>query len=248
VNQNNSDLGEQALSKIAEVGISSQLDAVEALDVDIKTDSKLIQGELESVEIAGKGMVMQNDLRIEEMNLQTGNIAIDPLRAVFGSIELTRPTEATAEVTLTESDINRAFNSDYIGQKLQNLDISVGDRSFQAKAQNINFSLPSKDKVALEADILLSPTGESKQVAFSAIPRISPDGQAVSLENIDYKSDSANFSSQLTDALLDRTSELLNLANFELPGIDLKLKQIKVETGKMTLVSHAVIKQFLSSK
>jgi hypothetical protein len=238
VNQKNSDLGEQALSKIAEVGISSQLDEVAALDVDVKTNSQLIQGELESVEIAGKGMVMKNDLRIEAMNLQTGNIAINPLRAMFGTIELTRPTQATAEVTLTESDINRAFNSDYIGQKLQNLDISVNERSLQATAQKINFSLPSQDKVALEADILLNPTGESKQIAFSAIPRISPDGQSVSLENIEYNSDSAEKSADLTDALLDRTSELLNLANFELPGIDLKLKQIKVETGKMTLVSR----------
>ncbi len=32
------DLGEQTLNKAAEIGLSSQLDEVENLDVDIKTD------------------------------------------------------------------------------------------------------------------------------------------------------------------------------------------------------------------
>ena len=50
------DLGEQALSKVAEVGISSQLDEVEDLDVDIRTNPlQLMQGKVESVKIAGEG-------------------------------------------------------------------------------------------------------------------------------------------------------------------------------------------------
>lgn len=48
--QEKGDIGEQAFSKAAEIAISSQLDEVENLDVDIRTDPlKLIQGELESV-------------------------------------------------------------------------------------------------------------------------------------------------------------------------------------------------------
>ncbi|MCF4969747.1 LmeA family phospholipid-binding protein, partial [Nostoc sp. CMAA1605] len=61
-----SGIGEQALNKAAEIGLSSQLDEVENLDVNIKTDPlKLIQGEVESVNIAGEGLVMQKDLRME---------------------------------------------------------------------------------------------------------------------------------------------------------------------------------------
>ena len=85
-------LGEQALNKAAEIGLSSQLDEVEELHVDIKTDPlKAIQGQVDSVTIEGEGMVMQKDLRVEEMDMQVNNVAINPLTAAFGKIELTKP-------------------------------------------------------------------------------------------------------------------------------------------------------------
>ncbi|NJO08767.1 MAG: LmeA family phospholipid-binding protein [Leptolyngbyaceae cyanobacterium SL_1_1] len=60
------DLGAQAISKAVEVGLKSQLDAVEDLQVNISTDpAKLVQGEVDYVEIKGKGLVMKRDLRAE---------------------------------------------------------------------------------------------------------------------------------------------------------------------------------------
>lgn len=54
-----SDLGNQALIKVAEIGITSQLDTVEKIEVDIRTDAgKLIQGKVDSVVISGQGLVM----------------------------------------------------------------------------------------------------------------------------------------------------------------------------------------------
>ncbi len=59
-------LGEQALNKAAEIGLSSQLDEVEKLDVNIKTDPlKVVQGQVDAVTIEGEGLVMQKDLRME---------------------------------------------------------------------------------------------------------------------------------------------------------------------------------------
>src|SRR5919199_3497575 len=89
VTLNKPDIGEQALSKAVEVGLSTQLDEVENLDVDIRTDPvKLIQGELESVQIEGQGLVMQKDLRAQELKVRTGDISINPLSVAFGKIEL----------------------------------------------------------------------------------------------------------------------------------------------------------------
>ena len=85
--QENQGLGEQALNKAAEIGLSSQLDEVEALDVDIETDPlKLVQGQVDSVTIAGEGMVMQKDLRMEELDMHMSGVAINPLSAAFGKI------------------------------------------------------------------------------------------------------------------------------------------------------------------
>lgn len=241
------DLGEQALSKAAEIGLSTQLDEVEKLDVDIRTDpGKLIQGELESVGIEGEGLVMQKDLRTEELDVKIGNIAINPLSAAFGKIELTRPTDADTHVVLTEQDVERAFNSEYIHDKLQNLDINIDGQPMTIDTHRVQFGLPGEGKIALTAEIQLQQTGETQQVSFTTVPRMSPSGERIVLENVQY-TEGQELSPELTAALLDRAGELLDLRNFELEGMSLRLKGLDVQKGKLKLQATAHVEKFPES-
>jgi hypothetical protein len=242
------DLGEQALSKLAEVGISSQLDQVESIDVDIKTDPlKLIQGELEAVEIAGTGMVMQQDLRVESMELQTEAIAIDPMRAMFGTIEVIRPTEATAQVVLTESDINRAFNSDFVRQKLEALNLTIDGQTTAIEPLQIQFRLPGEGEVVMEAEVRLLASNDVRPIAFTAIPQLSSDGQQIVLDHVQPRQGDGH-SPELTEALLAQARDVLDLRNFELDGIDLTLQQLNVEVGRLMLCGTASIQHFSSNQ
>jgi LmeA-like phospholipid-binding len=241
------DLGEQALNKVAEMGISSQLDEVEKLDVEIATDPlKLVSGAVDSVSIKGEGMVMKQDLRIEEMRLETGSVSINPLSAAFGKIELNRPTEAEAYVVLTETDINRAFQSDFIREKMQNLDVHVNGQIATVDAQKVEFGLPGGGKIALSTDVILQDTQETKRVAFTAVPKVSPDGQQVLLEDLQY-SEGQDLPPELTEALLQQAKSLLNLRNFALEGMSLKLKRLDAQQGKLILESEAHVEQFSAS-
>ncbi len=245
--QQQGDIGEQALSKAAEVALSSQLDEAESLDVDIRTDPlKLLQGELDSVKIQGEGLVMQKDLRAQELQVRTGSIAINPLSAAFGKIELTRPTEADAHVVLTEQDLERAFNSEFIHDKLQNLDVHVDGQPMTINTKQVELHLPGDSKIALKAEILLNKTGETKEVSFSAVPRVSAGGQRLSLEQVQY-AEGKDVSPELTAALLESASELLDLGNFELEGMSLRLKGLDVQKGKLTLQAEAQVEKFPSS-
>jgi len=58
------------------------------------------------------------------MDMQLNSVAINPLSAAFGKIELTKPAHVVP-VVLTEADINRAFNSEYVGSQLQSQQIQV---------------------------------------------------------------------------------------------------------------------------
>jgi len=241
------DFGEQALSKAVEIGLSTQLDEVENLEVDIRTDpGKLLQGELESVKIEGQGLVMQKDLRAEELEVKTNSIAINPLSAAFGKIELTRPTEADAHVVLAEQDMERAFNSEYIHDKLQNLDVNVDGQAMTIDTRQVQFRLPGDGKIALNAEILLNKTGETKQVSFTTVPRMSAGGEQVSLDEVQY-AEGQEVSPELTAALLERAGELLNLRNFELEGMSLRLKGLDVQKGKLTLQANAYVEKFPNS-
>ena len=98
-------LEEQALSEVAEKSISAQLDKVENLEVDVRTNLlKMVQGQADSVSIAGQGLVMQKDIRVDKLEVHTDKVAIDVLSAILGQIELNQPVDATARVVLTEQD------------------------------------------------------------------------------------------------------------------------------------------------
>jgi hypothetical protein len=241
---NQPDLGEQAISKAAEIGLSSQLDEAENLEVDIRTNPlDLMQGKLQSVEVEGEGLVMKKDLRAEELKIQTNEIGINTVKAAFGNIELTRPTDAKAQIVLNEADIERAFNSEYIKQKLQNLQIKSEDRSLTANINQVKFTLPEAEKVSLEAELALAETETTEKIAFSAVPRVSADGYSVALEEIQYP-EAQNYASELTSALLDSVSEILDLRNFDLKEISLNLNKLEVQSGKMILVADARIEDF----
>jgi LmeA-like phospholipid-binding len=141
----NSDLGNKALSKVAEIGLSSQLHDVENLDVDIRTDpGKLIQGKVDSVTISGQGLKMKQDLRMENIEVSMDRVSINPLSAVFGNIEFTQPTDAEAQIILTEVDINRAFGSEYVLQKLQGLQMEMDGKPVIIDIEEATLDLPSR--------------------------------------------------------------------------------------------------------
>ncbi len=245
--QQKAGFGEQALNKLAEVALSTQLDEVEKLEVQVKTDpGKLAQGELESLTIDGDGLVIQEDLRMEKMEMQISSIAVNPWKALMGNIELTQPAEGTARVVLTEADLNRAFNSEYLSDQMRNLSISIDGKPMTIDTLNVDCHLQGAGKVALDAKILLSQTGETRVVSFTTTPRVSAGGWGVSLEDIQYP-EGQELSPELTKVLMQKASEILNLRNFEMEGISLRIHQLDVDTGKLTLQAEANVTQFPSA-
>lgn len=236
-------LGQQALNKVAEMGLSSQLDAVENLEVDIQTDPlKMVQGQVDKVQVEGEGLVMQEDLRMESLKMEMKDVAINPFSAAFGKIELTRPTQATAEVVLNEADLNRAFNSNFVGEMLQNLPIQVNGQTLTINLEQINFRLPAPEQVQLSAVAKVKESAESHVISFSAVPKVGAGGQKISLENIQYQ-DGKELSPELTQALLDKTSEILDLRNFELEGMDFTIRQLQIQNHKLLILADAQVEQ-----
>ncbi len=239
------DLGAQAISKVAEIGITAQLDEVEELKVEVQTDSlKAMQGKVESLSVEGTGMVIKEELRVEKMQIQTEAVSINPLKLAFGQVELLHPTTAITEVVLTENDLNRAFNSDYIRDKLQDkLSLSLDESTGILEAQEINFCLPEEDKIFISSKFSSSKTDAIYPVSFTAVPRITEDKQQVTLEKVEYGSEE-DAHPELTQMLLDQAHELLNLANFELEGMELYINDLKIKFQKIMLICEAKIEQF----
>jgi hypothetical protein len=129
-----------------------------------------------------------------------------------------------------------------VRDKLQNLQVLVNGQPTTVSAQQVDFRLPGDRHVALKA-ILLLPNNQTGQVEFSAIPEVSSNGQTVTLENVEY-GEGEELSPELTAALLDQTSAILNLSNFDLVGMSLKIKNLQIDAGKLTIQAEAHLEKF----
>ena len=236
------DLGNQALSKVAEIGITNQLDGVEKIDVDIRTDpGKLIQGKVDSVVISGRGMVMKQDLRMEALTVSIDRVSINPLSAIFGNIELTQPSDAEASIVLTQADLNRAFSSDYIQSKLRGLKMEMDGQPVTIDVHQVSLELPGENKLCIAADFAIEEQGELKKMSATAIPEIEADGNRIALEILSAEGQGLNL--RLVMAIFEQLIALLDLRNFNIPGMSFQLHQLEAQVGKLVIHAKAQVAQ-----
>ena len=237
-------LGEQALNKIAKLALSSQLEDSDSLEVKIKTTpEKLASGGLDSLLIEGEGLVIETDLRLQVLEIAMKEIAVAPLKALTGNIELTKSTEGTARIVLTQSDLNRALNSPELRTKINVLETYLSTEQIKLTVPQKKCQLREDGKVGVEALVILQPSGESFEVAFTTTPKIVQGGRSVILEDIQYEP-GKEISDELTQGFLDKAGKMLDLRNFEKKGLALRIHSLNVESGQITLLAKADITQF----
>lgn len=233
--------GEQAINKIAEVALASQLKQVEKLAVQLKIDlSKLAHGEVDSISINMNGLLMQQDLIAEELQLQINRVIVKPFSAILGKIKLTQPCTGTIRVVFNEDDLTRAFNSESFRANLPQ------DKQVKIYLQQVNCHLLADGNIAFQSDLILTDTGQAQSVAFTTVPRIGNDGREILLQDVHYL-DSEELAPELIAALLTQVGEFLSLRMFEQKGMSLKFQQLDVTAGKLTIQAAAYIEQFPSS-
>ena len=235
-------IGEQAISKAAEAAIRTQMDEAETLGVEIHTDPiKLAQGQVDNVVVEGTGLLVKNDLRTEEIKLEASSVDIDMMKAALGHIEIEQPAEAEARIVLKAEDIQKAFNSGYVKQKLrgQKIELPSGE-TVTTDASNVQFQIPEAGKITVEADVMLIEKVETHHVAFSARPKLIENGHALALDDIQYD-DATNDKPELTRSLIESTKDLLDLRNFEIGDMALQFNQLDVQPGKLIIKAQATV-------
>lgn len=221
-------LGEQALNKIAALAFSRQISTAQALSVKVKTDPTLLaQGELESLLIDGVGLVMRQDLRMEQMQLQMNRIKVSPLKALLGNIELTQPIEGTGCIVLTENDFNRAFHTSELrdritalGLELEHLRAILGDRTF-----SIAVTLRDLPTLTLSFAVTVEPC---QGVSLSLSPLPEP----------------YTILQPLAELLRKQAQAVFNLRTFELHGISLTIQSLTIEGKQVTMGAIAAMTHF----
>lgn len=239
-------LEQKAVSKAAEIGISTQIDAAEKIDVDVQTDLfKMVQGQADEITISGEGVVMQKDIRVQELELQTDSVSINPLSAIFGQIELNQPVNANARIVLTEADINNALTSDFVRSKLQKFDLNVDGEIVGLEAQEIKINLPGGGIIGCSGTILIHEQNNQSLLGFTALASPRTATQPVRLLAFNCTR-GKGFTLEMVAPLMQKLKELVNLPYLELEDMALRITEMEVEQGSLTLIAEAYVRQLPS--
>lgn len=237
---------EQLLSIAAEMGLITQVDNVEKINVDVRTNLiDMVQGQADSVSVSAEGLVMQKDIRVQEMEMQADRISIDPLSAVFGDIKLSQPVGAVVRILLAEKDINRALKSNYVRSKMTPISLNVDGEIVTLELQEMEIHLPGESKIECSGKIRMIEAANTRQLNFIAGLKPRTSLQPLSIEAFQC-THGEGISLELIIPLVQKLKELANLPYFEMEGSAFRVKDMDVQAGSLTVYAEAYVNQIPS--
>ncbi|WP_414545571.1 DUF2993 domain-containing protein [Nostoc sp. CCY0012] len=241
-------LEEQLLSQEAKRRLSQKLDGSEKIDVDIQTDIlQIVQGQADGVSLAGKGLVIQPNIRVQEIQLETDSIAINPLSAIFGQIELNEPVNAIARIVLTTADINRALTSEYTRSLAQNFKLDMDGEIISFDPQHIELFLPGNGRIGLNAKLLIKFPTNTRLLGATVILHPRTNSQPIMLESVTC-TEGKGISVELILAFIQKIQELENLPYFKWEDIAFRIIDMQVIDASVILLIEANVKQISESQ
>lgn len=242
-NKKGGDWGENLINTVASNTIRHLFSRSESVEVAVKCNpsSKLLQGTIDSFKMNGRGLVIRKQFRTEEMSFETDAVAIDFGSAVQGKIALKQPTQAIAQVKLSQADINKSFEADLVRKRLENLtpdaltEISGGE---PVSFTDVEVKLLPENQIELSAKANWDE--EAIPVSLSCILDIGKRRRVIfkEVEFVDnnISPELKETSQKLTFALGEILNEMVDLDRFNLDGVKLRLNRLQTE-GQMLLFS-----------
>ncbi len=243
-NTSGTDWGEQMLNTVASQTIRHLFTQSESIDVAVRChpSSKLLQGSIDSFKVSGRGLVIRRQFRTQEMSFETDAVSLDFSSVLKGRITLKQPTQAIAQVVLTEDDINQSFNAELVRKRLENL--SIPALSDLSGGQPISFT---------EVQVQLKPNNGVRIFAKADLPQhgLVPISMSSTLsverrrrilfENTQFEPESIPESSReisqtLTVALDEILNNMVDLDRFNLDGVTMRINRLETQ-GKMLIFS-----------
>lgn len=244
------DWGEKLINTVASNTIRHLFTSSESVEVSVKCNpsSKLLQGTIDSFRMSGKGLVIRKQFRTAEMSFETDAVSIDFSSAVQGKIALKQPTQAIAQVRLSEADINKSFEADLVRKRLEDLTpdaLTVISGGQPVSFADVKVQLLAQNKVKLEAKASWSETivpvsmscilgiGKRRRVKFEDV-RFEPQNISQELRKTSEK---------LTLALGEILNDMVDLDKFNLDGVRLRLNRLETEGQVLLFSGYAQIER-----
>ncbi|MBD0269410.1 MAG: DUF2993 domain-containing protein [Cyanobacteria bacterium Co-bin8] len=245
------------VDRLAEDAIRNQISGAEQLSVRIDNvpNYQLINGRVEHVRMAGRGVYPIPELRISTIDLETDPIDVDLASLQQGRLQLDEPAAVALRLVLEADDINAFLQTERVQGWLDRFQFNLpgqgGDRQVARygltnpvlsflEGGRVGLSVDLQDRVlneaiAIDVDLGLAiANGHQLQLID---PRLSIDGQEAPPQLLTALIDGANR--QLTLRLLERSGIVARVLNFQIRNNELEVAVFaKVDPSSPWLVNN----------
>lgn len=246
------DFGERMLNTAATQSIRHLFSRCDSLDVAVRCypSSKLLQGSIDNFKMQGRGLVIRRQFEVEEMSFETDAVSIDFGSVLGGQLRLKQPTQAVAQVVLSEDGINRAFKAELVQKKLYQVNLEeltnlsggepVSFRDIQLRLLPDNrvtiaakTDLPNQQDVPIQLTATLA-IEKRRRVTFQN-PTFNPEGIADSVRGL---------AEVVTQAFAQVLNNMVDLDRFDLDGVMLRLNRLETQGKSLIFSGYAQIDHF----
>ncbi|MBD2020584.1 DUF2993 domain-containing protein [Leptolyngbya sp. FACHB-36] len=248
------DFGERMLSTVASQSIRHLFTQSETVEVLIRChpSSKLLQGSIDSFKMTGRQLVIRRDFWVEEMSFETDAVSIDFSSVLGGKIRLRQPTQAVAQVVLTEAGINRAFKSELVQKRLCNIDspellsLSGGEPvSFSDVALQL---LPDNQiKILAKTELPNGTVPLSLRATLAVERRRRILFQDPQFDAADVPEAVRGVSEVLSMTFADILNGMVDLDRFDLDGVTMRINRLETQGKQLIFSGYAQIEHFPGS-
>jgi hypothetical protein len=246
------DMGERMLNTAASKSIRHLFTQSESVEVSIRCypSSKLLQGSIDSFKMSGRGLVIRKDFWVEEMSFETDAVSLDFGSVLSGKISLKQPTQAVAQVTLSEDGINRAFESELVKKRLQNLEMEAltnlsGGEPVSFKEVQVQLLPANKIRIFAKTDLPNRGTVPVSMTATVGVER----RRRIIFENPQFEAevvseDLRDISRTLTEAFAEILNNMVDLDRFDLDGVMMRVNRLETQGKNLVFSGYAQIDRF----
>lgn len=222
---------------VAETAIRSRLDSAEDLEVRIDNapSYQLVQGRIDRVRIAGRGLFPVEGVRIAVLEVETDPIAINP-SSLRSGLQLDQPIQAGVRLVLNAADLDRALSSPRAAAFFRTVNLGAfgaSSQGYQVVNPQVEFLPDQRLRLQAtlqgEADDRLAIVLESglsvlsgRQLQF-VNPALSINGEAVPPE--------------LVAIFADGISRQFDLRNYERSGITARILKLEITPSALQVAA-----------
>ncbi len=247
----NTDMGERLLNTVASQSICHLFTQSELVEVAIRCypSSKILQGAIDGLQMHGRKLVIRHDFPVEEMSFQTDAVAIDLSTLLGGKLRLKQPTQAVAQIILSEEGINQAFQAKLVTKRLENLTspmLTAVSEGEPVSFREVSVQLQPHNEIRLfaKADI-----GSDDRIGITMGATVTVERRRrIQFTQVQFEDNTVppelGRSSALATALINLLNDMVDLDRFDLDGITLRINRLETQGKNLIFSGYAQINHF----